>query len=111
MKEYYIVCLEGQGDMEIMLVEDEHWNWLHSKEKSPPNQLIEDYITNYGSEYEAQDDIIKHIQGGEGCWTNDRALALTADRNVRTFTSIIDYTKFVVDNNIKIKDEYRGYIY
>lgn len=111
MKEYYAVYLEGQGDMEIMLVGNEYWTWLHNEKENPPSQLLEDYISEYGSEYEAQDDIIKNIQGGESCWTNDRALALAADRSVKHFRSISDYTKFVVDYNVKIIDEFRGYIY
>ena len=101
----FLIVLEGQGDVDVGLVNQETWNWIHSDYKSEDNSYKEDipqsildtYDDNYGTK----------INVSIGSFDNDRALQSPKI----SFSSIKDAMSYIQENNCKLVDEFFGCIY
>jgi hypothetical protein len=127
----YAICLTGQGDTEIKLVNQIQWDYLNSpynlgsessKNEIPPKHVRERmwqdiYESRADSKFSPQsaDEITIHITNTA---INDRALGIQADKSfpdntgiTLQFDSIEAVWAFCIQNNITVKDNYEGQIY
>ena len=100
---YLIVC-QGQGDIDVGLVNEETWNWI-----------LSDYNSNSGSYSEiVPQTIVDTYPKGQtkvtitrGSYENDRALQCPK----LGFDSVKSAMNYVKQNNCNLVDEFHGYIY
>ena len=106
----FVVLLEGQGDINLSIVHYNAWNWLNDRAVPIPNDVL--------IEAQREDEEVDYLQDpANQCWHNDRAIRLidingrVPNTVLKSFLNLVDYTNYIRENNIKVLDEYRGYIY
>lgn len=125
----YLVVLKGAEEVEIKLVEEEIWSWMHT---DPPIKLndknravsenipepikkkLVDWLTEGEDDFHYSfSDCSVNINIGE--YTNDRALVVPPakiDGKYCFWSSLKEYTNFIKSHkDVDIIDEFDGYIY
>ena len=130
----YLIKVEGQGDTEIILIDKDMWDWLHSDapailfknkshccmDDSAPESLKKLIIEgdkavalHYGDEDEEEEN--GNVRLSSGAWRNDRALAIIrAFSNTDQpafFMGCIDLINYCKENDINLVAEWEGCIY
>ena len=121
----YLLVLQGQGDVEAKLVDQETWDWIHSDPERPPDnpsvwedpnvpEALRARISkerNQGLPEACQE---RGISISSGSWQNDRAVqapALSVDEKEMAFWNISEAFKTAKALSLDILDSYHGYIY
>ena len=119
----YLIVLEGGGDLEIKVVDEETFKWVtsddmgkadppkkgdsryHWEDQLVPKSQIKKMKTEYGAYYEP-------LTITSGSWDNDRAVAARcADGYSEYMYTIKDTFQTIQQKGDVLVDEYRGYIY
>lgn len=101
----FLIVLEGQGDIDVGLVNQETWDWIHSGynsnnhayEEHVPQTILDAYEEKYG----------KKITISIGSYDNDRAIQSPKI----SFSSIEEAMSHIEKNNCTLVDEFFGCIY
>ena len=126
----YLICLTGQGDINLALINEDLWNWISNQSANAPDFLIDRLLKEQNEYIEGMNQHNHHKQDlytretilnteGPNSWDNDRAANITAisstdqtDPRIVTFSSLVDLANYLKNHpNINVEDEYRGYIY
>lgn len=114
----YLIILSGQGDTSIKIIDEEIWTWLmsdrevddHGHDINVPQAVIdrmwEEDQGPYGGEFDSKDDVKIYLS--KNSHINDRALAIAGIYGSYNPKKAINWC---VDNKVKIKNYYEGYIY
>lgn len=100
-KEYFMIALSGQGDVDIAFVEADVFDWI-TMDRDCPERVVEKLKPDYS------ESDLNTTDGSSP--DNDRALMATGYAEHRFF-SLQKAMDFVRDNNISVRDTYEGWIY
>ena len=98
---YYLICLTGMKDIQFKIVDDETFNWIiNGKDISENVKEAIMYDHNMSEE--------ELLSWSESHYDNDRAKIVSS---IQTFYNVIDLINYINENNINLKEEYRGVMY
>ena len=103
---YLIVC-QGQGNIDVGLVNKETWDWINSDYVSDESAYEETIAPSIMKAYPDCQYVEETIFITSGSYDNDRALSSPKER----FDSITDAMKFIKKNKCNLVDEFHGCIY
>lgn len=118
----YVITLTGQGDTDVVFVDEDVWEWIHDRSLPMPQSVREGLLREarapdavFKDQYAKMTDadIIAESadQEGELSWGNDRALCTVATAGSASFDNIGAAMNWASENNVKVKKSYEGFIY
>lgn len=113
----YLVTLQGQGNTECRIVDEESWNWLCSDSGKPSEDATywdDPNVPSAVVERRKVAGLEEPIEITSGSWENDRALqcpAIIIDGNEMLFWSVADAIKAAKEHGMDIEKSYEGCIY
>lgn len=109
----YAIMTQGQGDLDIQIVDDEVWNFIDQgeplSEETLTKLLAEEPEDNREYIKECYEDYLNSSKGSSP--ENDRALFVMGrlGNSIHSLKEFLDYLR--LHPEIKIEDTYEGYIY
>lgn len=115
-----MIILTGQGDTDVMLVNDEIFDWVqsdypleegHGHDPNVPKAVFESMVeAEKGWRPEGQADPNPTVSIGLRSFVNDRALHI-GDAAEAQFFDMTEAMRYIRENDIEIVRDWEGYIY
>lgn len=106
-KNVYLLLCEGQGDIDVGIVNEETWNWIFSPYASSKNSYKENIPTSICEAYPQTTYSVNNVNLSIGSYENDRVL----QGPKFSFNSVKEAMSFIKKNNCNLVDEFHGDIY
>lgn len=117
----YLVCLEGQGDRKLFLINETVWNYLHRTEFPERNEddaswreftvpeRVRQAFLGYGH---SSRDGFPGFELTMGSPHNDRAIHLSNCVSSKgQFSSFRETMEYLEEHGVKLEDEWNGMVY
>lgn len=117
MADVYLIVLEGQGDLNIKVVDQITWDWIVSddlgtSESEDCGSWVDTTIPECQRQLiQAAGDDPNNIEITIGSYNNDRAIFAQSTNGYTTYSSVKSLFDAVITRGDTVIDEYQGCIY